>query len=765
MKMKNIWILFVLLPFLGVSQRFRHEIQDYPTVSGLRAEFVVPKKNDKIFIKGNEKIYYYDHTDTSTPDDGLYVLIQTGGYRWKCLNCCDFTCIPADLDTIVTGFTIINDVATIELSSGQTLTANITHPADSTVVTSSNNNLVVTETSANVYELEFVYKCDSIKACLTPLALTQTPYVVAGDTIGYFTDITDPVTGNVVQDTIFFPAIQETVTNITGTHPTGNVIGTYTNEAGTAQPIRETVTSLTTVTGGTGLPNTATFTNENGTVTTFDYISGARNNLQLGSPIVERGNISGGGGQPADFIRDIYNWMGGTYKDHWQSAGDAELVSFKAGQTINSTNTTNSGSGAVNIGTAGANGRYKLNVHGAMWLDNGRNSQFIGDQAGQNNSMPLQIGIGTRANMNSTASFNNAFGYEALMNNTTGSFNDAFGYQSMRNANGGFANLAVGSQSLYSNQGSFNVGVGVNALASNTFGFMNFGLGYNSMVLNTTGSRNIGVGYSSLYSNINGWQNIAIGGEAMQQNTSGNNNIGIGDLALQFNTSSSNNNAIGIQSQRYNLGSWNVSLGNFSQIYNRNVSYNTSVGGYTMYQNRLSNNNVAIGYESMYAINSVNSVALIAGRQYEIISQGSSDFTLVGAPNNNAGTIFTATGSTPGNGTTISITDIPNNNTAVGYQSLYATQGFSGNVALGYQAGYGTTENNLLFIENSSDSVTPLIGGNFSTDEVKIGGKLQFSISYPPSGAGVANGSMFYGTDGALYFKGGSGTITMIAPN
>lgn len=27
------------------------------------------------------------------------------------------------------------------------------------------------------------------------------------------------------------------------------------------------------------------------------------------------------------------------------------------------------------------------------------------------------------------------------------------------------------------------------------------------------------------------------------------------------------------------------------------------------------------------------------------------------------------------------------------------------------------------------------------------------------------NGSMFYGTDGALYFKGGSGTVTLIAPN
>jgi len=697
----------------------------------------------------------------------------------------DTITIPAQTITTITGTqsghtiaTYTNEIGTtvginetiIDVSlSGNTLTItdesgtphNVPLPIDSTVVTSANSNIIVTETSPNAWSLNFTYDCDSITNCLSPIQMIQTPVIMAGDTIGYETEITGPL-GDVAIDTIYFP--NDIVTNITN-QVVGHKIADYTNENGIVQPINETITAMLSVSGGAGAPDTLKYTNEAGiTNIVSPIIYGARNNLQLGSPIVERGNVNLGGGQPADFIRNTYNWLGANYQDKWQSSGDANLFDIKANQTINSANTTNSGAGAVNIGTLGASGQYKLNVHGALWLDNGTNSQFIGNQAGQNNAMPIQIGIGTRANMNSSASLNDAIGFEALMTNTTGSFNTCFGNQSMRNANG-YANIGLGFATLYFNQGAYNVAIGNSALQSNVSGSMNFALGYNSMVLNNSGARNIGIGYSSLYSTNNGWQNIGIGAESMQQNISGNNNVAIGDLALQFNTTSSNNTTIGIQSQRYGTGYWNVGVGNLSQLFGKNCNYNTSLGGSAMFQNRYASNNVALGYESMYALNSINATSLIAGKQYEIISQGTTDFTLVGSADNNVGTIFTATGATVGTGTTASITDIPNNNTAVGYQSLYATQGFTGNVALGYQAGYNTTGNNRLYIENSNDSVTPLIGGDFAKDEVIIGGVQKFSIQYPTSGTGVSNGSIFYGTDGALYFKGGSGTVTMIAPN
>lgn len=54
------------------------------------------------------------------------------------INDCDdvIDCLPEDIDTIVTAFTIIDNVATITNSAGQTFTANIVHPEDvDTVIT------------------------------------------------------------------------------------------------------------------------------------------------------------------------------------------------------------------------------------------------------------------------------------------------------------------------------------------------------------------------------------------------------------------------------------------------------------------------------------------------------------------------------------------------------------------------------------------------------------------------------------------------------
>jgi hypothetical protein len=96
--------------------------------------------------------------------------------------------------------------------SGNTLTitdeAGVPHivplPIDSTVVTSANSNIVVTETSPNTFSLNFTYDCDSITNCLAPIQMIQTPVIVAGDTIGYETEITGPL-GDVAIDTMYFP--------------------------------------------------------------------------------------------------------------------------------------------------------------------------------------------------------------------------------------------------------------------------------------------------------------------------------------------------------------------------------------------------------------------------------------------------------------------------------------------------------------------------------------------------------------------------------
>ena len=81
-------------------------------------------------------------------------------------------------------------------------------------------------------------------------------------------------------------------------------------------------------------------------------------------------------------------------------------------------------------------------------------------------------------------------------------------------------------------------------------------------------------------------------------------------------------------------------------------------------------------------------------------------------------------------------------NVALGSQSLQSTNG-SSNTALGYKAGYHSTgsnnifigkeagptinnaDNNKLYINNSSG--TPLIAGDFSSDEVTINGSLDIT--------------------------------------
>ena len=69
-----------------------------------------------------------------------------------------------------------------------------------------------------------------------------------------------------------------------------------------------------------------------------------------------------------------------------------------------------------------------------------------------------------------------------------------------------------------------------------------------------------------------------------------------------------------------------------------------------------------------------------------------------------------------------------NSNTAIGIEALLENDTGSGNVALGYQAGYHETASNKLYIANSS-TTTPLIYGDFATQELAINGSLNIDKS------------------------------------
>jgi len=115
----------------------------------------------------------------------------------------------------------------------------------------------------------------------------------------------------------------------------------------------------------------------------------------------------------------------------------------------------------------------------------------------------------------------------------------------------------------------------------------------------------------------------------------------------------------------------NAAMGFNSLFFNSTGNYNIGLGQGSLYYNSTGGSNVAVGYHSNH---------------------------------------FNQTGS---------------NNTIIGHNAGRGTQTHnkSGNIFIGYQAGYNEVGDNKLYIENSN-SATPLIWGDFSTNDVKINGDI-----------------------------------------
>ena len=140
-----------------------------------------------------------------------------------------------------------------------------------------------------------------------------------------------------------------------------------------------------------------------------------------------------------------------------------------------------------------------------------------------------------------------------------------------------------------------------------------------------------------------------------------NDDSGLSDGSKNFNL------GIGKNTLSTNIsGNRNAAIGNESQYLNESGSRNTTLGTASQYNNFSGNANVALGFQSNY---------------------------------------FNETGE---------------NNTLIGTRAGYGSTGisFSGNIFIGYQAGYNEINSDKLYIENS-DSDTPLIWGDFLMDQVR----------------------------------------------
>jgi len=243
------------------------------------------------------------------------------------------------------------------------------------------------------------------------------------------------------------------------------------------------------------------------------------------------------------------------------------------------------------------------------------------------------------------------------------------------------------------------MGTGIATIAAG--GLYNVGVGSGAMAAITTGDENTALGYMSLNGISTGNSNTALGSETLALVT-GNYNTAVGADTM-------NATAVGIT---YNTG---IGYKNMPVV---TGSYNTSMGGEAFLVLAAGASNMAAGYHAGYAQTSASNNTLIGAEAAKAITTGG-------------------------------------NNVAVGYQAGNTLVSGTGNVFLGYGAGAlmnaGSTSNvviglsagpaagaysNTLYLDNSQ-TATPLIGGNFSTDIVYINHDPNQLVDLPGGVAGL----------------------------
>lgn len=152
-------------------------------------------------------------------------------------------------------------------------------------------------------------------------------------------------------------------------------------------------------------------------------------------------------------------------------------------------------------------------------------------------------------------------------------------------------------------------------------------------------------------SNAGGTGNTAVGNNALTANTTGQFNVAAGADALAINTS----------------GTGNVALG-----YSALSSMYTGTG------------NIAIGTNAGASIGAaITAGNFVIGVTYTIVTSGTTNFSAVGAANNNPGTVFVASGVGSGTGTAASTTA---DNIAIGSSALLVNTTGTPNIAIGNSA-------------------------------------------------------------------------------
>ncbi len=261
---------------------------------------------------------------------------------------------------------------------------------------------------------------------------------------------------------------------------------------------------------------------------------------------------------------------------------------------------------------------------------------------------------------------------------------------------GATANITYGNNSLILGQGA---GGG-----ATTTGVDNVFSGYNSGAANTAGSDNSFLGFESGKINTTGNSNTFLGSKAGAANNTSSNNTFVGKEAGTA-SNGGNNSFFGTSSGKSTTtGNSNTFIGNSAGNLATTSSYNTFIGD-------ASGSNITTGSENAFVGYGVS----MSGSSTKNVCVGET----IGGP-----------------------ASVGNNNCVFGNRAGYHLTG-DRNVLLGDQAGYNQTISDQLWIENTS-SATPLIWGDFSSDQVKLNGKTGIgAVSTFPTNPSYANYKLF----------------------
>ena len=208
----------------------------------------------------------------------------------------------------------------------------------------------------------------------------------------------------------------------------------------------------------------------------------------------------------------------------------------------------------------------------------------------------------------STATYNTAYGIQAMDAITTGDYNTAIGYDAGSAMTTQTHNVLVGStagQALTTGSGASNIAIGANALQAADSETHNLAIGRDALlVVNSAGEYNVAIGNYALDALTSADYCVAVGYQALSAVNSGGSNVGIGRDAGLSITTGIHNIMIGEQAgDGYDTESYNIGIGSGALGGSiAGAEYNVAVGSFAGDAITSGDNNTGVGHNALTVV-------------------------------------------------------------------------------------------------------------------------------------------------------------------